>query len=134
MFRNNFFPIRTLWESEAQPSPLQKEKRGSAKSDVSKMSFPDIGKITNHRQRRHLPRCISQLRKISGPIFLYSKEFTDEFILQIYLVLIQFISILIVVVLFNIYFFKMCFLTYCLLKFKSFVLLSDPIFSREKKR
>ena len=29
------------------PSPLQKEKRGSAKSDASKVLFPDIGKITN---------------------------------------------------------------------------------------
>ena len=29
------------------PSPFQKDKRGSAKSDVSKVLFPDIGKITN---------------------------------------------------------------------------------------
>ena len=29
------------------PSPLQKEKRGSAKFDISKVSFPDIGKFTN---------------------------------------------------------------------------------------
>ena len=29
------------------PSLLQKKKRGSAKSNVSKVLFPDIGKITN---------------------------------------------------------------------------------------
>ena len=32
------------------PSPLQKEKRGSAKSDVPKVLFPDIGKITNRNK------------------------------------------------------------------------------------
>ena len=31
------------------PPPFQKEKRGSAKSDVSKVLFPDIGKITNQK-------------------------------------------------------------------------------------
>ena len=31
------------------PPPFQKEKRGSAKSDVSKVLFPDKGKITNRR-------------------------------------------------------------------------------------
>ena len=33
------------------PSPFQKEKRGSAKSDISKVLFPDIGKITNQTER-----------------------------------------------------------------------------------
>ena len=48
MLCNNFFSIRTLCERESEaPSQLQKEKRGSAKSDVSKVLFPDIGKITN---------------------------------------------------------------------------------------
>ena len=36
----------TVGESSA-PLLRQKEKRGSAKSDVSKVLFPDIGKITN---------------------------------------------------------------------------------------
>ena len=31
------------------PPPFQKEKRGSAKSDISKVLFPDIGKITNQK-------------------------------------------------------------------------------------
>ena len=35
-----------MGESKA-PSLLQKEKRGSAKSDASKVLFPGIGKITN---------------------------------------------------------------------------------------
>ena len=35
-----------MGESETL-SLLQKEKRRSAKSDVSKVLFPDIGKITN---------------------------------------------------------------------------------------
>ena len=42
MFRNNFFHKNTVGESEV-PSLLQKEKRGSAKSNVSKVLFPDIG-------------------------------------------------------------------------------------------
>ena len=46
MFRSNSFHKNTVGESEA-PSLLQKEKRRSAKSDVSKKLFPDIGKITN---------------------------------------------------------------------------------------
>ena len=46
MFHNNFFNKNTARESEA-PSPLLKEKRRSAKSDVSKVLFPDIGEITN---------------------------------------------------------------------------------------
>ena len=47
MFRNNFFHRNTLGKSGGAPSLLQKEKRGSAKSDVPKVLFPDIGKITN---------------------------------------------------------------------------------------
>ena len=46
MFRNNFFHKNAVGERGA-PSLLQKEKRESAKSDVSKVLFPDIGKITN---------------------------------------------------------------------------------------
>ena len=47
MFRNIFFLNKnTVGECET-PSLLQKEKRRSAKSDVSKVLFPDIGKITN---------------------------------------------------------------------------------------
>ena len=48
MFLNNFFHKNTVGESEA-PSLFQKEKRRSAKSDVSKVIFPDIGKITNRK-------------------------------------------------------------------------------------
>ena len=51
---------------------------------------------------------ILQLCKISGPIFSYSKIFTDEFILQIYLVLICFISTLIFLTFFYLHVFKMC--------------------------
>ena len=32
------------------PSLLQNEKRGSAKSDVLKVLFPDLGKITNQSE------------------------------------------------------------------------------------
>ena len=46
VFHNNFFHKNTVGECET-PSLLQKEKRWSAKSDVSKVLFPDIGKITN---------------------------------------------------------------------------------------
>ena len=46
MFRNNLFRKHTVKESRA-PSLLQREKRRSAKSEVSKVLFPDIGKITN---------------------------------------------------------------------------------------
>ena len=46
LFHNNFIHKNTVGESEA-PLLLQKEKRGSAKSDLSKVLFPDIGKITN---------------------------------------------------------------------------------------
>ena len=46
MLRNNFFHKKTVGESGV-PSLLQKEKRGSAKSDASKVLFPGIRKITN---------------------------------------------------------------------------------------
>ena len=46
MLHNNFFHKNAVGKSEA-PSLLQKEKRRSAKSDVLKVLFPDIGKITN---------------------------------------------------------------------------------------
>ena len=48
MFWNNLFHKNTLEESGA-PSLLQKEKRRSAKSEVSKVLFPDIGKINNQK-------------------------------------------------------------------------------------
>ena len=41
----------TVGESEV-PSLLQKEKRRSSKSGVSKVLFPDIGKITNRGKKR----------------------------------------------------------------------------------
>ena len=47
MFRNNLLRKNTVGESGA-PSLLQKENRRSAKFDVSKVLFPNIGKITNH--------------------------------------------------------------------------------------
>ena len=46
MFRNNFFHKNTVGGSKV-PVLLQKEKRRSVKSDVLKVLFPDIGKITN---------------------------------------------------------------------------------------
>ena len=46
MFRNNLLRKNIVGESGAL-SLLQKEKRSSAKFDVSKVLFPDIGKITN---------------------------------------------------------------------------------------
>ena len=52
MFRNNFFHKNKVGESEA-PWLYQKEKRGSAKSYVSKVLFPGIGKITNHQGYQH---------------------------------------------------------------------------------
>ena len=52
-------------------------------------------------------RAILQLCKILGPMFSYSKRFTDESILSIYLVLIQFISILIFLFFF-LYIFSKC--------------------------
>ena len=67
LFRNNFFHKNTVGESKA-PSLLQKEKRGSAKSDASKVLSPGIGKITNPRGKFLLrtvtsPPCILRLRK-----------------------------------------------------------------------
>ena len=46
MFCNNFFHKNNVVES-VTPLLLQKEKYGSAKSDASKVLFPDVGKITN---------------------------------------------------------------------------------------
>ena len=45
MLRNIFFHKNTVGENS--PLWFLKEKRRSAKSDVSKVLFPDIGKITN---------------------------------------------------------------------------------------
>ena len=44
--KRTLYSVHTVGESGA-PSLLQKEKRRSAKSEVSKVLFPDIGKITN---------------------------------------------------------------------------------------
>ena len=46
MFRNNFFHKNNVGECKV-PSLLQKEKCEFAKSDDSKVLFPDIGKIIN---------------------------------------------------------------------------------------
>ena len=76
---------------------------------------------------------ILQLFIISRPIFLHSKRFTDKFILQINLTLIQFFSILIFFTFFYLYFFKMCFLAYCLLNFKViFINFPIPYFLAKK--
>ena len=48
MFRNNLLRKNTVGESGVA-SFLQKEKHRSAKFDVSKVLFPDIGKITNQK-------------------------------------------------------------------------------------
>ena len=48
MFRNTFFHKNTVGEGSAQNLQCTKKKCGSAKSDVSKVLFPDIGKITKH--------------------------------------------------------------------------------------
>ena len=79
-------------------------------------------------------RSILQLCKILGPIFSYSKRFTDEFILQIYFVLIEVISDLKCFTFFYIYFFKISFLLICyLLKFKPFLsTLRSHIFQQKK--
>ena len=49
MFCNIFFHKNTVGADEAPSSLLQKEKRGSAKSDVSKVLFPDIMKNNMHQ-------------------------------------------------------------------------------------
>ena len=46
MLRNSFFHKKAVGESGA-PSLLQRQKCGFAKSDVSKVLYPSIGKITN---------------------------------------------------------------------------------------
>ena len=56
MFRNNFFHKNSVRESGTS-SLLQKERYGSAKSDVSKVLISDIGKITNqfsNQRQTHL--------------------------------------------------------------------------------
>ena len=52
-----FFSIKSLWERTVDSHfrcvlAASKEKCGSAKSDVLKVFFPDIGKITNHQRGR----------------------------------------------------------------------------------
>ena len=54
MFRNSLLSKNTVGESGG-PSLLQKEKRRSAKFDISKVLFPDIGKITNVLLRKEDP-------------------------------------------------------------------------------
>ena len=77
---------------------------------------------------------ILQLFKISRPVFLYSKRFTNEFILQIYFILISFISIIIFLTFFDLYFLKSFFFFFDILFIKSrFYQITDPIFSSEKK-
>ena len=60
MFRNNFFDRNAV--EEQRTLTALKKKRGSAKSDVSKVLFPDIGKITNfkHHDRKLMNDIISQ--------------------------------------------------------------------------
>ena len=50
MFCNIFFHKNNVGENDPL-SLLLKEKSGSAKSDVSKMLLPEIGKITNLLER-----------------------------------------------------------------------------------
>ena len=47
MLRNIFFHKNMVGEN-SPPSRYLKEKRRPAKSDISKVLFPDIGKMTNH--------------------------------------------------------------------------------------
>ena len=53
-----FFRKSTMGENSAQ-SLVQREKHGSAKSDVSKILFPDTGKITNRFKTRIIFQVIS---------------------------------------------------------------------------
>ena len=53
MLRNIFFHKNLVGEN-SPPSRFLKEKRWSAKSDVSKVLFPHIGKITNHSKHATL--------------------------------------------------------------------------------
>ena len=50
-------------DENSSPSRFLKEKRRSAKSDVSKVLFPDIGKITN----RFLPCLLLQVAVLRKP-------------------------------------------------------------------
>ena len=47
MLRNIFFHKNMVREN-SPPSRYLKEKRWPEKSEISKVLFPDIGKITNH--------------------------------------------------------------------------------------
>ena len=81
MFRNNFFHKSTVGESET-PSLLQKEKRRSAKSDVSKVLFPELAKITNLTSqltfRSHEISC-SKLRCVrSGMTPVYATKLNNN--------------------------------------------------------
>ena len=49
MCHNNSFHKKNIVEERCAPPLLQKKKRRSAKSDVSQVLFPGIGKITNQR-------------------------------------------------------------------------------------
>ena len=65
MFRNNLLRKNTVGESGA-PSLLQKEKRRSAKFDVLKVLFPDIGKITNPNAKLETNSVLGIINKTLG--------------------------------------------------------------------
>ena len=48
---SKIFFLKNMVGENSPPSRFLKEKRRSAKSDVSKVLFPDTGKITNPTQR-----------------------------------------------------------------------------------
>ena len=64
--------MNTMGERSA-PSPFQKEKHWSAKSDVSKVLFPDIGKITN-RSRFDWYFGLLNLASRGGPCDNFARE------------------------------------------------------------
>ena len=65
MFRNDLLRKNTVAESEV-PSLLQKEKRRSAKFDVLKVLFPDIGKITNPNAKLETNSVLGIINKTLG--------------------------------------------------------------------
>ena len=64
-FRNDLLRKNTVAESGA-PSLLQKEKRRSAKFDVLKVLFPDIGKITNPNAKLETNSVLGIINKTLG--------------------------------------------------------------------
>ena len=59
------------------PSRFLKEKRQSAKSDVSKVLFPDIGKITNQHR--------GQLMRVKSSMPMFQKYLHQSYLHQKYL-------------------------------------------------